>query len=548
MGERSAHPSSRFGFAGAVFSRFRRVLPDSAADLRRAGGPDGGRCAVLAGTAFAVYATAVLLLPLFSVWGIVLALPVFLLILRWTSLLFVRLAERGTPPRESSDLAPPPLLVAVLVFVIYLALLLEFGVIRSPDTQDQWEQIATGQFDDWHPVMHTLSIYLFALVWRSEAFVLGCFIGIFALLCGWLASTLRRCGYRAWVVWTLLLLVTLSRNSQFALRVLWKDSEFALALLYLGTAMIHLWHTNGKWLFKLRHALPTAAVLVYAAFVRHNGIFFVVPFLMFLPLLPRSRAEKLKLARFSVAVALLLGVYIAGRAVLTRRGMLDGRCGFVEQKRAKQSFGEAVGMPMTMMGEAFTRHPEKVPPEAAAFLAGIAPHEKWRQLFHGEFNEVKFSSLPRASTIFNEITPGKFCRMFLATLAACPLDCLRAFVRLSALAWDPCLRMPCGFGGGDDSVNRLIFNLTGDRLWAATGLYLLALFFAGAFAFIRRRAAVFFMTVPFFAYSFGTALLLAGNDHRFFWGIIIAAPLAVAALLRAPAEKRSAAGKTSVSA
>ena len=34
---------------------------------------------------------------------------------------------------------------------------------------------------------------------------------------------------------------------------------------------------------------------------------------------------------------------------------------------------------------------------------------------------------------------------------------------------------------------------------------------------------------------FGTALLLSGWDHRFFWAVIAAAPVVAAAMLRAPA-------------
>ena len=223
------------------------------------------------------------------------------------------------------------------------------------------------------------------------------------------------------------------------------------------------------------------------------------------------------------------------RGVLIRRGVLVGRCGDVEQKRSVQGFGEAVGMPMTMMGEAFVKNPGQTPVEAAEFLSGIAPREKWEELFAGDFNSVKFATLPRSSTVFNDITPAKFARMFLATCAACPRECFVAFVRLTALAWDPLFRMP----GAEPEKEyafpyALAYRFGLDRLWSAPGLGLLLVFFAGAFAFVRRGWRVLFMILPFAAYCFGTALLLSGWDHRFFWGVIVASPVAAAALLRAP--------------
>lgn len=414
--------------------------------------------------------------------------------------------------------------VSFFVFVLYVLMLCITGVEHSADTIVQWNEVITGHFSDWHPVIHTFSIYIFSKILPQEWFVIVCFIAIFSLLCGWLVKTLQMFLFKRKIVFFILAFLVFSPCSMFASRTLWKDSEFALAILYLSIAMINLWYSNGEWILRWKHLIPSVIVLVYAAFVRHNGIFFVVPFLIFLPFISKIRAVRLRLFLFSCVGFLCLSGYVVFRTYLITENIITSN--------KHQIFSESVGLPMSMLSEAFVYHQEKIPHDAKNFLLKIATYEKWKQCYDRDFNSVKFETQPQSTSVFSEISPKEFFTLFIKTVIACPKACITSFRRVSSLGWDPFLRTKVRLGHTDFAfLQEFMHKLGISWIFFSPGFYVLLLIIFGTYSYLKTGLRALFMFVPFVVYSYGTALLLTGFDHRFFFAIIIASPCIVLTLI-----------------
>jgi hypothetical protein len=95
---------------------------------------------------------------------------------------------RLTAARESLRYALP----CAIVWSIYL--LAYWPGLMSYDSLQQWEQMTTGQLDNWHPAFHTMSNWLITRLWLSPAAVALTQIATLSLLVGWTVARIRRLG------------------------------------------------------------------------------------------------------------------------------------------------------------------------------------------------------------------------------------------------------------------------------------------------------------------------------------------------------------------
>jgi hypothetical protein len=74
------------------------------------------------------------------------------------------------------------------------SLIVKFPGLTSPDTESQWEQVQTFVFNDWHPVIHTLLIWLVTRIVNHYGFVVFVQISVFSAGAGCLIATLESWG------------------------------------------------------------------------------------------------------------------------------------------------------------------------------------------------------------------------------------------------------------------------------------------------------------------------------------------------------------------
>ncbi len=455
----------------------------------------------------------------------------------WRKLQSVNLKDDKT----FSELKPLHIVLCITAF--YWLIILVFGTVISYDTERQWEQILANRFHDWHPIIHTLSIWLFAQIFESITFVIMMQSLIFALLCLWLYKTLKQYHYKKWVVYGVMAFVCFSPINLVYFRTLLKDVAFALASFSLVIMLIHLWNTKGEWLLKPWRMIAFLIVIILSSFYRHNGIFLTLPFCFFLPLLYEGWKKKLQALGIAFLAYCCIGGYIIMRQELLKKDIIT--------TASHQNFTEAIGLPLSMMGEAFVMHPEQVPAETKELLLKMGSEEEWRLQWRGDFNSVKFyfgsmkdiDGRENLSSILEKLGSKKFFELFLKTCISAPTSAIKAFLHVTSLAWAPLENrrledmLPRTAKLMNNEINfplRVCFHFQPfNWIIAAPGMQLLLIILFGGFAFIEYGWKACILSVPFMCYTLGTGLLLTGYDHRFFFVLsLCVAPILCLCLTR----------------
>ncbi len=410
--------------------------------------------------------------------------------------------------------------ITFFIFVLLFIYILIYGTFESPDTESQWRQVLKCSFDDWHPVMHTYSLYLIYKIVHFHFLVIIVFVALFSHACGWLYVTMRRYGYRKKMCFIVLLIICFSPVTLSLLRTLWKDTAFGITILYLSIYLIHLWHNGGKEL-KSWQWFVFAFLLVYASFVRHNGFFFTIPILVFLPLACFEKKAKFSIIFFSLIVFCILFTYVITCSYLKS-------CNIIRQRKKIQTFTESVGLPMCIMSRVMYYHPEQMPKDAHDFMLKICSEKEWKKYYHGNFNSIKNKFLNTSYSAFLTITPKDFLNMFIRTIIASPGCSLNGFIETTLIGVDPfwcddiSQEMYVTDKDGNGFLAKILILKPWGWIFLASGCIVLQMIVLGTYSFLNNGFKVLLMISPFISYTWGTTFLLNGWDHRYFWGILIA--------------------------
>jgi hypothetical protein len=168
-----------------------------------------------------------------------------------------------------------PCVYAVGLLTVWIIYWLAFfpGVIMQ-DALDQWGQIVTGQYDNWHPVFHTWSLWLITYPWHSFGAVSLVQVLLTGLLMGQFLAMIRRLGAPGWMVWGGVFWLAVSPVFGWNVIAVWKDTAFSIAMLWTTALMLMVIYrgTVTPW---CGIAIGTALSLVWL--FRHNGPGVVVP-------------------------------------------------------------------------------------------------------------------------------------------------------------------------------------------------------------------------------------------------------------------------------
>lgn len=421
----------------------------------------------------------------------------------------------------------------------------------SPDNLTQWKQVESGQFNDWHPVFHTLLIWLATRVVNRYTFVTALQIICFSLAVGYLAACLKRWGVNRWLIGVYMLTIVGSQATRAIMMYVWKDTALTIFLLLLTTQTAHIVLSKGEWLKKSRNLAALTVTIAAATLVRHNAFFFTLPYTVILCAL-FFRSAKRVLCVAAGGLLLVLGV----------RGPLYGILGVSYTEN--QTYVESVGLPMTILADTVLNNPEALDLETKAFLYEIASPAEWEESYQlHNYNSIKFQF--NANQVVARIPPAALFRMVSGAARSDPKTAFNAIVGLTDMVW----RTDALEGSipivaerdaqlweamtGDITLDKTAAHVVYSALQGATsmplanrltmsiGVQMLALLLSGLFSLLHRRGWVaLLLVVPSVAYNLGTMLLLCGNDYRFFhFNLVITFPLALLCLAKnAPAEKK----------
>ena len=472
--------------------------------------------------------------------------PVFLLFPLWIAGLFLTLKAgdflrekfsfSGEAHPSGTELERTIDRVLAVCFVLFAALyLLDQPDFNNPDTVDQWEQVQTLHFKDWHPVLHTLLLRATSLL--TNTMTESALIQFFCLLLTfrWILHLLLRNGIPQKWVRFLLWYWVLNPVTWWLYQTILKDAVLVILALLLTGQLCLLFFSDGERLKSLRVLLLFYLLFSGIFLIRHNGGMIVLPLMVLLPLVYRRYALRL----IGVSLVVLGTVWLVKNVATVYLEHPDLRKSpFTEEyrtakaetlkSRREQTGFETVGLPMSIMAGVLLVDPDRLPKETKEFLLSIQPEIVWRRyLLFGNYNTFKWRN-DHSEALKEKIlgtTPREFLSLFFQTVRSAPQSALRAAARQTEVVWAPTAEFDYELPGFPQETftrfdRRFLINLFLNSplfgwIWSIGSCNLVFLFLSAGL--LRRGGEkVLTLTLPWLCYNWGTMLLLCAQDYRFF--------------------------------
>lgn len=466
----------------------------------------------------------------------------FILIVFFTTFIFRFL--RKLPQYQDRELSHGKQLLwfcifsAISLFILFLWYLAAYPGIFSPDSFSQYNQAVSGEYNDWHPVWHTLVTFTLPLklFGRPEAIVAVQVLAI-AFTVGYLGLTVYE--YSSLRLASLSLAYLLL-NPYFCRLVSypWKDIAFGAASCCAMICALRIYLSPQKWEKNHARLLLTAFWLANAFLFRHNGVLFSGSLLFALIFIMNKKRWIELLVMTTVLITLVQGpVYsLVGASSAGTRPV------------------ELVGLPLTVIFNVAKESPEALDEETAAFVDASVSREILNAASSPfSFNNIKFQG--RSNVSLDDYGDClTVVKMAGKSFAAAPVVSMNALVQLTNVVY--------GVEGSANCVPPMeeTQNPFGDRFEGnAFVLGFLQLYSSLVFrsvlryicylgvalvvmlAFILARSSLcswedwkrIILCLPIFIHNFGTMLLLSDRgDTRFFYLTFFICPLVVLIMLK----------------
>ena len=470
----------------------------------------------------------------FGIFTLIIVLLVFAAALILSPFLFNALSNkhvRQSP--EVSQSGGKNTVFEILFYLLPLMVLLLYYFAYYPgcftdDSSNQYAQVISGHYNDWHPVTQTL--FAFKLPLALTGGWLGS-ITLFQILCfsavlGYSFNTVRKyANMRITIAATAFVLLNplLGSIAMYP----WKDVSFAIGAVLLVAYSLRVWFSKGAW---LRFPINTAAFVLAAALTtlfRQNAILFTAPLVLGVLLLTsRKRAVIVALS----IVVLCLGVKIPFYSA-------------IKVEKPGKRVVETVGLPMTVIGAAVAYTPESLDEETLQFAYRIAPEEVWKEKYvYGSYQQVKFD--PRTNNdVIEEYGRQKVFLMMFRCFKNSPEVSFKALVKLTEASYtltdeyNDTMILGIDYPEqGNSGVQNVLkeycyftsccFPFLFIRLGVMHLLLVIAVLSKCKLGRLKDWKKLLFI-IPVFAYNYGTSVIMAGNElsTRFFFYTFPLTPL-----------------------
>lgn len=436
--------------------------------------------------------------------------------------------------------------------VIYFSIVFLFSVFYwlgyypggfNLDAYGQWMQAhGTMPYNNWHPFVSTLLIQFCVAIYDSFEFCILVQIVLFSVSVSYLLKAIEKCGVSPTVLIGISVVIGLFPSIGLNTLCLTKDVQFTILIVFLTGCSVSVVSSDGQWLKNWCHTLWLVTLSVLALLVRHNGVLFVAP-MLFIMILSFPHARRWILGASAVVVVLA--------------GLVKGPVSNTLQVEPHDNVvGEAVGIPMAIMANALVSDPAHIPDEVHEFLNEIATDEQWQdEYIPGEWDSCKW--VFGDGSLFKNESPGRILSLTFKTVKACPSAAYESARLNTQIVWDFIHTEPSwvpeeyiaendvgivsspvkllhSIGEGMKTISvfpglsALIWN-TGFQIAAILIIYLLRM------PKISPKKTVLFL--PLLAYDFGTMLLLAGPNQRYFYcNAVLYIPIIIGLLVPSPDE------------
>ena len=400
------------------------------------------------------------------------------------------------------------------------------------DAYGQWDQAhGIAPFSDWHPLTSTLWIKAIIFFYDSMPFYIFIQIILFSTVCSCLLHVLQK--YTLSAKGCLVLAFYIGFNPAIGLNTIavTKDAQFTIIAILYFVCLLKIYYSEGNAIKKYSFIICFSIVSAFLVLLRHNGLLLVLPAYIFLFLLYRPYIRWIMISLIcSILIVFLIKMPISQKLHVSPHD---------------NPLGEAVGIPMGIMANAFVHEPDKLPDDVQSFMLSIATEEEWQKHYiTGEWDSCKWV-FGGIGLLQNE-SPAKILSLTYKTIITCPQYSYESFRMNTRIVWNPLITdnswVPETFVSTNDygisnhpipffaNIARLIISFSLlpciSCLFWNTGFVLALLFL---FICLYRRISdirLVLLFLPFVCLWLGTMLLLSGPNYRYFYSsAIIGFPL-----------------------
>lgn len=194
----------------------------------------------------------------------------------------------------------------ILIWGIYL--LTFWPGMMSNDSINQWQQMLSRHYNDWHPVIYTLLLGILSFGGVTPALVaLGQIIAL-SLVVAWGIDFLRQMGINKIVTWLTSILFAVSPACGLSSITLWKDIPYGICLLMVFLIFLKIILTEGRWLNGKKWLLLGSAAAGVVLF-RHNGLPVIIVGMLIMMLVYHNCLKSLA---FSLLTTMIIVALIQG--------------------------------------------------------------------------------------------------------------------------------------------------------------------------------------------------------------------------------------------
>lgn len=250
----------------------------------------------------------------------------------------------------------------ILVWTLYLFAYWPGSL--SVDSVNQWEQMIAFNFNDWHPVFHTLTNWLITRFWLSPAAIALTQIVAMGLVLAWGLVEQRRYGAPRWLPWFTIILIVLIPSNGLMVITLWKDVFYSVSVVAMTVLVFKITMTRGRWIQQSNTFLFLSLTSVLVALFRHNGALVAFGTLILLLITYREYRK-----RFFSVLIITITVWLAIRGPLYDVLGVD--------KTSTMSGQPGVGMALAHLIARYTNTDTTFLPQDRALLLKIRPEQNW---------------------------------------------------------------------------------------------------------------------------------------------------------------------------
>ncbi|MCM0647695.1 DUF6020 family protein [Clostridium swellfunianum] len=303
----------------------------------------------------------------------------------------------------------------IICFLLYLAAY--FPALMSTDSLDQWSQMVSLKFNDWHPAVHTWLNLILTKVWYSPASIALAQIIALVFVYAYAMYTLLKLGVGKAICFLTMMIFALYPINGFLVITLWKDIPYSIMLLWITINLMNIVKTEGEWVSTPVNAVSFTISCLGAVFFRHNGmlVFLIVMVVLFIIYRNYKRIFSL------ISVIILASYFIITGPVFNKMNI------------AKSPSTEALGIPMQQLA-AVVRENGKLDEKDKEFLSKILPLELWnKEYLPYSTNPIKFSKDFNGDYVSKN--KSDFVKHWAAIVMKNPQIAVEAYLKQTSIIW-----------------------------------------------------------------------------------------------------------------